>query len=92
MGKEEKEEKEEKDEKEEKEEVRSNALLYTYRLRGWRRRSEYMREATNSAQEKFIKKTFLLVPPPQKKLCLKTDGFWKIVCLGLSCKYLHFAF
>ena len=49
------EEKERKEEKEEKEEVRSNALLYTYRLRGWRRRSEYMREATNADQEKCIK-------------------------------------
>ena len=65
-------EKEEREEKEEKEEVRSNALLYTYRLRGWwRRRPEYMREATNAAKENLYQKnisSYIRVPNKNKAM------------------------
>ena len=54
----------EEEEEAKKEEVRSNALSYTYRLRGWRR-SEYRREAGKMLPKKNTKKMFLLMPKKQ---------------------------
>ena len=84
-------EKEEEEEEEEakKEEVRSNALSYTYRLRGWRR-SEYRREAGKMSPKKKYKNN-ISTDAQSTNICLKTGYVFQKVPGKVCVWNCHFA-